>query len=37
MLRRGSVRRRGGAQGIDDAIFPQRFEVDFVRVFKPRR
>lgn len=28
---------RGGAQGIDDAIFPQRFEIDFVRVFKPRR
>ena len=24
----------GGAQGVDDAIFPARFEVDYVRVYK---
>lgn len=25
----------GGQQGIDDSIFPQRMEVDYVRVYKP--
>jgi hypothetical protein len=24
----------GGAQGIDDAIFPASFEIDYVRVYK---
>ena len=24
----------GGAEGIDDAIFPQRMEVDYVRVYQ---
>lgn len=26
----------GGAKGIDDAIFPQRFDIDYVRVYKKR-
>ena len=26
----------GGAKGIDDAIFPSRFEVDYVRVYAPK-
>ncbi|PEN12770.1 glycoside hydrolase [Longibacter salinarum] len=25
----------GGAQGVDDSIFPQRMEVDYVRVYQP--
>lgn len=25
----------GGAQGVDDSIFPRRMEIDYVRVFKP--
>jgi hypothetical protein len=24
----------GGAQGIDDSIFPQKMEIDYVRYFK---
>jgi hypothetical protein len=24
----------GGAQGIDDSIFPQKFEVDYVRFYE---
>ncbi len=24
----------GGAQGVDDTIFPQRMEIDFVRVYQ---
>jgi len=24
----------GGQQGVDDAIFPQRFEIDYVRVYQ---
>jgi hypothetical protein len=27
---------RGGARGIDNSLFPQRFEVDFVRVNKKK-
>jgi beta-glucanase (GH16 family) len=27
----------GGQQGIDDTIFPQRFEIDFVRVYEAER
>lgn len=27
----------GGAQGIDEALFPHRFEIDYVRVFERRR
>jgi hypothetical protein len=26
----------GGKEGIDDTIFPQRFEIDYVRVYKHR-
>ena len=26
----------GGAEGVDDAIFPQRLEVDYVRVYEPK-
>ena len=27
----------GGQKGIDDAIFPQRFEIDYVRVYERAR
>ena len=26
----------GGQQGVDDAIFPSRYEVDYVRVYQKR-